>query len=51
MRALARTADDDLHRSQSINDQYRCRDHVSPAKEEELKTREKALGLPLGGLR
>jgi hypothetical protein len=31
--------------------QYRCRDHVSPAKDEKLKARERELGLPPGGLR
>ena len=30
---------------------YFCRDHVSPAKEEELKAREKDRGWPPGGLR
>jgi hypothetical protein len=31
--------------------QYRCRDHLSPKREEQIKMREKALGLPPGGLR
>jgi hypothetical protein len=31
--------------------QYRCRDHVSPAKDAKLKAREKELSLPAGGLR
>jgi hypothetical protein len=30
---------------------YRCRDHVTPLKEEELQTREKALGWSLRTLR
>jgi hypothetical protein len=30
---------------------YRCRDHVSAAKAEKLKAREKELSLPPGGLR
>ena len=32
-------------------DRYFCRDHVTPAKEEEIKTREKGLGWALGALR
>ena len=30
---------------------YRCRDHVSPAKDEKLKARETSLSLPAGELR
>lgn len=41
-----------IDRHQSTGDpQYFCRDHVSPAKEEELKAREKERGWPPGGLR
>jgi hypothetical protein len=41
-----------IERHQPTDDpQYFCRDHVSPAKEEELRAREKALGWPPGGLR
>ena len=32
-------------------ERYRCRDHVSPAKEQELKARDRERGWPPGGLR
>ena len=38
-------------RQSTDGSQYRCRDHVSPAKDEKLKAREKELSLPLAGLR
>ena len=40
-----------IDRQQSTDDQYRCRDHVSPAKEAQLTSREMSIGLPPGGLR
>jgi hypothetical protein len=38
-------------RQSTDGSQYRCRDHLSPAKEEKLRAREKELSLPPGGLR
>ena len=32
-------------------ERYRCREHVSPAKDEKLKGRERERGWPPGGLR
>jgi len=38
-------------RQSTDGSQYRCRDHVSPAKDEKLKARETELSVPPGGLR
>jgi hypothetical protein len=33
------------------DDKHACRDHLTPKREDEIRVREKALGLPPGGLR